>query len=1010
MMLNWLKGAGSGAAGGGSGGIILPAAVAAREAREARVREARARLAKLLDLPERAAGRPTASRLEREAMVPTLADAYARADVAAFDEWWPVGAVAVYERYGWSLHADMHLAGAEEDALEGASDAAVEEESRGAVYASVTVQRIYRSLCHKWAANGSHAGWRDGEEVQQLILQKLDHQVSRATAFRYLAKEKELWNKGDACALLERVDLVDLINATRSEDKERTLLMPKEEPMGRPHEFQPTWYPALAERCNKLQKLLGFGPHVVQAFAILVYADKMEMEPEMAWVPSIEWCYWFLHKIMDVTPRRITSHASTLTQKEEQEKLHKITLQRLAIKFSEGMKVKHLSGSDEFALHLFSHAKWKWEKKGAKKVESLLAQDRRQITGDIATNSEGTVIAVHCIFDGKTERSLPTRSILNDPMFALYLFSVTDNHWCNHETKCRFMDKIYRWHLEETAKDQGISPQDARGLVNAVHLLDCWPVNLTDKFREYVRVNCPGLDLMYIPAGDTGDKQVNDTDMHKPMKDCQRRECEKWFLRKYHSYLLKNERGETDTATFEGNVAALMSKHVLRQKLPFWLETSVQHLLRPLSGGGNIISNGWQRIYLNFALNPEFLEEALVERERRRVAAVAKAVAEVQVQKKLRIQQSAAKASAAAVKAAQEGGMADASDLSAVAVEAAASAAAAAAAAEQPDADAAHPGDIWDGLEAAKVVEAAEKEYHLAQVPKLRKGGKASKDGKAKKARRADPAARAAGAAVGRAMLGGVSSSEEEGEEEGGGDGGNRGGGGGGGGGVAAKGPRLKELQARCSALGLPKGGNKADLAQRLAKRAAADAAAAAGAAAAAAGGQLGGAGASGGGSEDAGAAAGGAMGRGAGAGAGAASGGGAAAAAAAGAGAGASGAKRGAASALGSDSASSSESESGSSSSGSSSDGEGGAGEEEPRLKAEKEPAVFWLRYVDELTVGKPSAPLKLIRVLAKISEIIATAEECGYKEKLLKWRKVKAEVEAAVSEKEQASYRIVA
>ena len=70
-----------------------------------------------------------------------------------------------------------------------------------------------------------------------------------------------------------------------------------------------------------------------------------------------------------------------------------------------------------------------------------------------------------------------------------------------------------------------IHGNNPRGLVNAVHMLDCWPVNLTDKFRGYVRVNCPGLELMFIPAGDTGSKQVNNKDLHKPAKDCQRPSC-----------------------------------------------------------------------------------------------------------------------------------------------------------------------------------------------------------------------------------------------------------------------------------------------------------------------------------------------------------------------------------------------------------------------------------------------------------------------------------------------------
>ena len=70
----------------------------------------------------------------------------------------------------------------------------------------------------------------------------------------------------------------------------------------------------------------------------------------------------------------------------------------------------------------------------------------------------------------------------------------------------------------------------------------------------------------------------------------------------------------------------------------------------------------------------------------------------------------------------------------------------------------------------------------------------------------------------------------------------------------------------------------------------------------------------------------------------------------------------------------------------------------------------MLWRDYLGLLAQGKTSAPLKLNRVLAKISEIIATADECGYKAKLSKWQKVKVEVEEAVSKKEQASYKIVA
>jgi len=79
MMFKWLSNGPSGPTGGGGGGggsgassagaVRLPAAISARYAREAREGEAGVRFRELLGLTERTAGRPTAERMQREAML-----------------------------------------------------------------------------------------------------------------------------------------------------------------------------------------------------------------------------------------------------------------------------------------------------------------------------------------------------------------------------------------------------------------------------------------------------------------------------------------------------------------------------------------------------------------------------------------------------------------------------------------------------------------------------------------------------------------------------------------------------------------------------------------------------------------------------------------------------------------------------------------------------------------------------------------------------------------------------
>jgi hypothetical protein len=53
-------------------------------------------------------------------------------------------------------------------------------------------------------------------------------------------------------------------------------------------------------------------------------------------------------------------------------------------------------------------------------------------------------------------------------------------------------------------------------------------VNLTAKLREAVKAACPGMEMRFIPAGATGKFQVNDTHLHKPLKDRSTSAAQRW--------------------------------------------------------------------------------------------------------------------------------------------------------------------------------------------------------------------------------------------------------------------------------------------------------------------------------------------------------------------------------------------------------------------------------------------------------------------------------------------------
>lgn len=152
--------------------------------------------------------------------------------------------------------------------------------------------------------------------------------------------------------------------------------------------FHAAWYDELKTGINAMRKVVGFGVHTVKALATTIKlahdaAVAVEGEIEATWVPSDEWCYTFLHREMNLTPRTPTSAPTPAVQAAKQDELHGYNLEKLALLVSQGLPLKFIIQSDEFGQFLLPHARHTWEQKGSKHVESAVKQDKRQVTEDV---------------------------------------------------------------------------------------------------------------------------------------------------------------------------------------------------------------------------------------------------------------------------------------------------------------------------------------------------------------------------------------------------------------------------------------------------------------------------------------------------------------------------------------------------------------------------------------------------------------------------------------------------
>lgn len=501
---------------------------------------------------------------------------------------------------------------------------------------------VYNAWAHIWAADGSHAGWRSVDFLVMKARVDLGRVVASSTMARWLKREKDEYDAGRG--LRQRPDLAALIMKMKgaAESVAEDVIV-KDMPQSA---FGAHLFPQLIAQCNEMVDIAGFGVHVVAAFASDIYHDSLaigEGEPADVWVPSDEWCYWFMHAHLNLVPRRITSHdTASPEQVALQQRLHDVNVETIAIARHEGLPDWAILGSDEFGMHIFPYDKVKWERKGAQRVASDLPEDKRQYTGDIVHNSAGDIVVVEQIWAGKTPTSLPPQSV-QEHFKGRMMFDLSLNHWANHDTKLRLLQAAWAWVKKRWAEECLV------GDPRCIYLLDCWPVNLTERLRDAVKLLCPGMQLLFIPAGATGKYQVNDTHMHKPLKDTNKRAAHAWRIRKILVFRKQRDAavaGGADPAAqtelFSKKVAALLKIKVLRAHSPYWLWEGCEALLLAIAGEDrNIIRKGWEQLYFEPASAPGFVAEAYNRRNARQRAA-----ADAELQRRLAAAQAAAAAAA----------------------------------------------------------------------------------------------------------------------------------------------------------------------------------------------------------------------------------------------------------------------------------------------------------------------------------------------------------------------------
>ena len=94
---------------------------------------------------------------------------------------------------------------------------------------------------------------------------------------------------------------------------------------------------------------------------------------------------------------------------------------------------------------------WTMDKEGAKRVEVVAKDDKRQLTAVFAGSSCGEFLPLQLIYEGKTDRCLPHYEFPSS-----WHVTKTETHWSNEHTMREYFEKIIFPYIKVGSANQKI--------------------------------------------------------------------------------------------------------------------------------------------------------------------------------------------------------------------------------------------------------------------------------------------------------------------------------------------------------------------------------------------------------------------------------------------------------------------------------------------------------------------------------------------------------------------------
>lgn len=239
-----------------------------------------------------------------------------------------------------------------------------------------------------------------------------------------------------------------------------------------------------------------------------------------------DWAKYILKRMGFVKRRGNTKSKVTVDDFDKLKKLFSLEV-RNAVSMDE-IPPQLIINFDQTGIHYVPVSSWSMEKEGAKRVEIIGKDDKRQITAVFAATSAGDFLPVQLVYKGTTTRCLPSFQFPSD-WHATY----SANHWSNEQTMVQYFEKIIFPYLAKKKLELKLASDHPSLLI-----FDNFNGQCTEDILKLL--DSKNINVVIIPANCTDRLQPLDISVNKAAKEFLRAQFQEWYALQIKHQLQSN--------------------------------------------------------------------------------------------------------------------------------------------------------------------------------------------------------------------------------------------------------------------------------------------------------------------------------------------------------------------------------------------------------------------------------------------------------------------------------------